>query len=103
MDDTSKDRSKIIQAILQKPDINKADILYALQMSGNPVSRVANALGCSEEFIYMVIAGTRRSRGVAIYISDALNTTPSHLWGDAYNYTSRKRQPAAKHPQRSGK
>ncbi|MCK9246677.1 MAG: hypothetical protein M0P11_06960 [Anaerolineaceae bacterium] len=87
--------TKIIRAILEAPNLAHQDILYALQLAGSSVSRVAVSCGCSPEFVYMVIKGDKRSFDVATYIADKLNTTTTRLWGDAYNYTPRtgKQQP----------
>lgn len=89
-----KHSSKIIQSILENPDKNQYDILYALQLLGTSPSQIAIDCKCAREVVYAVIRGDRRSFDIATYIAAKLNTTTTRLWGDAYNYTPRStRQP----------
>lgn len=90
------DSTKIIEAILQADQLDQYDIIYSLQLSGFPVSKIVKACRCSKEFVYQVIRGERKSFTVATYIADKLNTTTRRLWGDAYDYKPRASTQRAK-------
>lgn len=82
--------TKILRAILEQSNISSTDILYALDIAKTPITEIAADCSVSPKFVYDVISNKRRSYDIATYIADALDTTTTRLWGDAYNYTPRK-------------
>jgi hypothetical protein len=83
--------SKRISMILANGLPCANDILYMMSLKGINSTTVAEKLNVPRPCVSQVVHGTDRSYNIATYIAAEVGTTVNQLWGDAYNYTPRKK------------